>query len=228
MTATAGRPTRPETANRYLETIWCIAAEGESVRASRIAHWLDVSAPTVTVALRRLVDDGWVEISADRSIALTAAGGRLAAEVVRRHRILERWLTDVLGFDWATADLEAERLFPAVSDAVLDRLDASMHRPSTCPHGNPVPGRTPPYGHLVRLADLAVDTVASVRRVSEIAEHEAPHVLRQLADSGVNVGSEVTVAARPDERELIGVAVGNRTLDLPAEVARLVWVEPAG
>ena len=99
------------TADRYLEAIYCIAAEGEVVRPSRLAYWLAVSAPTVSDALQRLKRDGWVLIAPDRSVTLTSDGDRVATALVRRHRILERWLTDVLGFDWATADVEADRLF---------------------------------------------------------------------------------------------------------------------
>ena len=130
------------TVDRYLETIYCIAGEGETVRPSRLASWLGVSAPTVSDALQRLARDGWIDVATDRSVTLTEDGQRAAAAIVRRHRVLERWLVEVLDFDWATADVEADNLSSACSDAVIDRLDTSMGSPATCPHGNPIPGRT--------------------------------------------------------------------------------------
>ena len=139
-------PHRSETTERYLEAIYYIEHEGEVPRPGRLAEWLGVSAPTVTVSLQRLARDGLIRIAEDRSVELTDEGGVAAATIVRRHRIVERWLTDVLGFDWATADIEAQSLTHGMSALVLERIDESLGRPTTCPHGNVIPGRTPPGG----------------------------------------------------------------------------------
>src|SRR6202165_5921842 len=88
----------------YLEAIYYIWAEGEPVKSARLADWLSVSRPTVTVALRRMTRDGMVRFNARKDIELTAKGRRMAEAIVRRHRVMERWLTDALGFDWVTAD----------------------------------------------------------------------------------------------------------------------------
>ncbi|TMC39071.1 MAG: metal-dependent transcriptional regulator [Chloroflexi bacterium] len=108
----ANTQSRPpsEVIAHYLEAIYYIRAEGEVVRSARLADWLSVSRPTVTVALRRMTRDGMVRINARKEIELTARGDAAGAAIVRRHRIMERWLTDVLGLDWVTADAEAERL----------------------------------------------------------------------------------------------------------------------
>ena len=111
-----------ETAGRYLEAIYYIAHEGDVARPAGLADWLGVSRPTVTVTLQRLARDGWVELAEDRSISLTPAGEAAASDLVRRHRILERWLVDVLGLDWAAGDREASLLVHGVSDEVVDRL----------------------------------------------------------------------------------------------------------
>ena len=115
------RAVRSETVKHYAETIFYIRQEEGRVRPGRLAEWLGVSAPTVTVTLQRLARDGFVQIGADRSVTLTPTGEDLAAKIVRVHRLLERWLTDVLGLDWATADEEAQRLAPGVSERVADR-----------------------------------------------------------------------------------------------------------
>jgi len=210
--------------DRYLESIYCIEGEGETVRPSRLAAWLGVSAPTVSVALQRLARDGWIDVAEDRSVVLTPAGQVAASAIVRRHRVLERWLVDVLAFDWATADVEADGLAVAFSDAVVDRLDHSMGLPSTCPHGNPIPGRSPGYGELVALASIGPGVVAPIRRISEVAEHEARALLTTLADHGIEEGTEVEVLAALDA-DTLSVRCGVRQFELPLAAARWIWVE---
>ena len=211
------------TVDRYLETIFCIEGEGETVRPGRLAAWLGVSAPTVSVALQRLARDGWIDVASDRSVTLTEDGLVAASAIVRRHRVLERWLVDVLGFDWATADVEAEGLAVAFSDVVIDRLDHSMGSPVTCPHGNAIPGRLPGYGELVALRDLGAGVVAQVRRISEVAEHEARALLTTLAEHGIAEGSDVEVVA--NDGTTLTVRSTGREFALPVMAASWIWVE---
>jgi DtxR family Mn-dependent transcriptional regulator len=213
------------TVDKYLEAIYCIAGEGEIVRPSRLAYWLAVSAPTVSDALQRLKRDGWVELGADRSVTLTESGARTATALIRRHRILERWLTDVLGFDWAAADVEADRLSSSISDAVVDQIDVSMGSPSTCPHGNVIPGRVAPYGVLVALADLEPGTPSFIRRISEVAEHEAPALLLMLAEHSIKEGTEVKVSDTSLEPGEVAITIAGEPLTLSIEAAKLIWVE---
>ena len=217
---------RSETVDKYLEAIFYIAAEGDVVRPSRLAHWLDVRPPTVTNALARLVRDGWIDIHEDRSVTLTDAGVETASALVRRHRILERWLTQVLGFDWASADDEAERLSSSISDELIDRIDASLDFPSTCPHGNVIPCRTAPYGELLPLATQAEGAAVRIRRVSEVAEHEAREILSTLADLQLSEGTVVTVGQRTATGD-VALMVAAEVRVLPAAAAAVVWVEPA-
>ena len=216
------------TVDKYLEAIFYIAAEGEVVRPSRLAYWLSVSAPTVSDALARLKRDGWIDIGADRSVQLTESGLATATALVRRHRVLERWLTDVLGFDWATADVEADRISSAISDAVVDQIDANMGSPLTCPHGNAIPGRRAPYGTLIALADLEPDTPAVVRRISEVAEHEAPALLATLAEHSIKEGSEVRLITSDVGPGEVALTVAGEALSLSLEAARRIWVEALG
>ncbi len=144
---------------------------------------------------------------------------------MRRHRIVERWMTDVLGLDWATADLEAQTLAHGMSVTVLDRLDEQLGRPLTCPHGNVIPGRTPPSGRrLVRLVDLADGEIAPVARISEVAEHEAPQLLRLLDQRGIVPGIEIRVVRRADAGWTVRVG-GRDEIVVDPGTARAVWVE---
>jgi DtxR family Mn-dependent transcriptional regulator len=220
-----GSRLRRETVEHYLETIFYIAHEGEVVRPGRIAEWQGVSAPTVSATLGKLERDGWIAMATDRSVTTTERGESLAATVVRHHRLLERWLTDTLGLDWASADEEAQRLAPGLTDEVADRLAAHLGDPTTCPHGNVIPGRPLPYGELVALADLDPGARATVRRISEVAEHDAPQVLRQLEAFGLLPGVSVTIGDGDPGLGAIAVEVGDETVALGLAVAQLVWAE---
>ncbi len=218
------RTTRSEVTDRYLETIYYIEHEGDVPRPGRIAEWLGVSAPTVSVSLQRLARDGWVSLAGDRSVHLSDAGLVAAAAVVRRHRLIERWLTDVLGLDWATADREAAALSHGVSEVVLERLDDHLGRPSTCPHGNVIPGRRPPAGRpMLRLTELPAGVESRVFRISEVAEHDAPQLLAVLHDGGVVPEAAILVVERADGR--LRLVVEGHPVVLSDAVAAAVWVE---
>jgi DtxR family Mn-dependent transcriptional regulator len=222
----AGDPSlqRSETTERYLEAIYYIEHEGEVPRPGRLAEWLGVSAPTVTVSLQRLARDGLIRIAEDRSVELTDEGGRAAATIVRRHRIVERWMTDVLGLDWATADREAAALSHGVSEVVLERLDEHLGRPATCPHGNVIPGRRPPRGRpMQRLTDLPAGVESRVFRISEVAEHEAPQILAVLHDGGLVPDSRIVVVERAGGQ--LRLVVEGHPVVLSEAVAAAVWVE---
>jgi len=177
----------------YLEAIYYIRAEGEVVRSARLADWLSVSRPTVTVALRRMTRDGMLRLNARKEIELTARGETAAASIVRRHRIVERWLTDAMGLDWVTADKEAERLEHAVSDLVAERLYRALGKPTSCPHGNPIPGYSTMRSNELRLSALKAGETATITRISEVAQREAPPLLQYLHDRGLKPGTRIAV-----------------------------------
>ena len=168
-----------EVISRYLEAIYYMRAEGETVTNARLADWLGVSRPTVTAGLRRMTRDGLLRHDSGKEVAMTEAGDSKAAAIVRRHRIVERWLTDSLGLDWVVADEEAARLEHTISEVVEERLYEALGRPSSCPHGNPIPGHSEPVAGEVRLAGLT-SGAATVTRISEVAEREAPSLLHYL------------------------------------------------
>jgi DtxR family Mn-dependent transcriptional regulator len=214
-----------ETAGRYLEAIYYIAHEGDVARPGGLAEWLGVSRPTVTVTLQRLARDGWIDVAGDRSISLTATGETAASDLVRRHRILERWLVDVLGLNWAAGDREASHLVHGISEEVVDRLDRHLGHPRSCPHGNPIPGRGVVPAGLVRLDLLPPGAPATVVRISEVAEHEAPQLLLLLHELGVTPGRTLTVRTAG---ATLAVEVEGRLVEVDQGAARAVWVAPAG
>ena len=216
-----------EVVSRYLEAIYYMWSEGEPLRSARLADWLGVSRPTVTVALRRMTRDGMVRLNGRKEIELTAKGLRMAESIVRRHRIMERWLTDGLGLDWVTADAEAARLEHAVSEVVEQKLYEVLGRPQTCPHGNPIPGHSKAAPKERRLAALGAGARAAVSRVSEVAEREAPLLLAYLDKRGLTPGRRVDVVEVDDVGRTICIRVGEHEVTLSHDTAAKLWVVPA-
>lgn len=215
-----------EVASRYLEAIFYIDAEGEEVRSARLADWLAVSRPTVAVTLRRMERDGLLQLSPSKAIVLTERGRRLAAAIVRRHRIIERWLTDVLGLDWIEADEEAARLEHAVSEAVENRLFELLGRPTTCPHGNPIPGVSERDPAEISLDRLEVGRSARISRVSEVAEREIPVLLGYLQERGLGPGQRLKTIEVDPLNQLLRIRAGRREVSISVPLATKLWVVP--
>jgi len=212
-----------EVVSRYLEAIYYMWAENEPLRSTRLADWLGVSRPTVAVGLRRMTRDGLVRMNGRKEIELTEAGLSAAESIVRRHRIMERWLTDALGFEWVTADAEAARLEHAVSDLVEQRLYVMLGRPATCPHGNPIPGYSAASPREMRVSSLAAGARASITRVSEVAEREAPLLLAYLHQRELTPGRQIRIVEADDVGKTLRVGVADKELTLSHETASKIW-----
>ncbi len=213
------------TVGRYLEAVFYIDGEGEVVRASRLAEWLGVSQPTTSAALQRMVRDGLLKMGSAREVELTRKGRELAAAIVRRHRIAERWLADVLKFDWLEADIEAGRLEHGMSAEVADRLHVLIGKPATCPHGNSIPGVEAKRGPERMLASLRPGESARLMRVSEVAEHDAPDLLRFLTKHRFKLHGRIEMIEASRGAGTITVSVSGHRVPMSNEVARKIWVE---
>src|SRR5205807_2898154 len=156
------------TVEEYLETIYNMSAEEEVVIGARLAEKFHVSAPTVTEMLKRLVRDGFIAMDNKRQVTLTEAGKQAAEAVLRRHRLTERFLVDMLGMQWHQVHEEACRLEHFISGAVEARVVASLNHPTTCPHGNPIPGLVPDARNYLkdhralRLSSIGVGDVVTI------------------------------------------------------------------
>lgn len=213
-------------AGRYLEAAFYLEHEGEEIRPGKLAEWLGVSPPSASEALRRLERDGLATIDTTHRVRLTTLGEQVASNIVRRHRVLEVWLTEVLGLDWVTADHEAHQLAPAISDTVLERLHHRLGDPTTCPHGNVIPGSAAPARVLAPLTSLEMGAMARIARISELAEHEAPSLLTFLYDAGLVPGRLVEVVTALGAGGVLEVRiVRGASVHLSAEVAAALWVE---
>lgn len=181
----------------YCECIFELQEDSLDVIQARIAERLQVSRPAVSEMIRRLDSEGLIEQGSGR-IHLTAAGVRLAEQVVRRHRLAERFLTDILGLSWADAHHEAGRWEHVMSERVELAMNHLLGEPTTCPHGNPIPGSSYEAPESVRLADLSIGARFTVARIPEELEF-TPGLLEFLEDSHILPGNDGFVrAASPD------------------------------
>lgn len=194
----------------YCEAIFELREDDVAVIQARIAERLDVSRPAVSEMIRRMEAEGIVTVTKG-AIRLTDEGLALAERVVRRHRLAERFLTDILGLSWAEAHVEAGRWEHVISDNVEQAMTRVLGDPTTCPHGNPIPGTAYEPPTTTPLAELEVGASFTVSRIPEELEF-TPGLLEFLEDSSLQPGMEgVVTAASPDGTttvEIEGRAVG--------------------
>jgi DtxR family Mn-dependent transcriptional regulator len=170
--------------------------------------------------------------TSDRSrIQLTRKGQSIAEHLQRRHRIVERWLTDVLGLDWAKSDAEAHHLEHAMSDQVAELLNKHLGYPATCPHGNPIPGNVRNASavdqNVFQMSQAEEGAEVVVTRISEYAENVA-ELLEYLGTRGVVPGATLVVAEVAPLEGPLTLKLGPRVISMSREVANFVWVKRAG
>ena len=201
----------------YLQVLFWLHEAGLPMTGANVARAMRLSAPTVHEMVGRLERDGYIQRAADKSISFTDSGREHAEGVVRRHRLIERFLTDVLNIPWDEVHEEAERLEHAMSPVLEERMLAAIGDAKTCPHGHPIIAGTRIEG--VPLADVAIGASVRVLRF----ENEAEDLLHYLKDSGLEPGLEGTVAAHADD-EVVVRAAGGRELRIGATIAETVSV----
>jgi DtxR family Mn-dependent transcriptional regulator len=197
----------------YLEAIHELEEEGTTVIQARLAERVGHSAPSVSEMVRRLRTEGYVALNG-RQLGLTGKGRHLAESVVRKHRLAERLLTDVIGLPWDKAHVEACRWEHVISDEVEARLVEVLGHPTTCPHGNPIPGTVPSGDEedLVPLSSVDPGDQVVLRRVTEQVELDQA-ALAYLAAARFMPGRDATVKARAPD--------GTLTLDVDGDLLAL-------
>ena len=208
----------------YLKTIYKLSRGGSPAGTSAIAEQLGVAAGSVSGMLRRLTEQGLVEHVPYGGAQLTPLGEREALRMIRRHRILELFLVDVLGYTWDRVHPEAERLEHAASDELIQRLAHLLGGPESDPHGAPIPGlgvdfQEPRYP---TLAELAVGSQAVLRRVSD----EGPDTLRYLAGLDLVPGVELEMLERAPFDGPLRLRVRGKEQILGHEIAQVLEIEP--
>ena len=227
-----------ELTESYCETIYNMGMEGEVVIGARLAEKFRVAPPTVTETLKRMVRDGYVEMNDKRQVNLTPRGVELAEAVLRRHRLTERFLVDMLGMQWHQVHEEACRLEHHISGAVEERVVKALDHPTTCPHGNPIPGYVPSARTYlkdqgaIRLLSADIGQPVRILCVSEVVEDEEG-VISYLHDRNLTPGTVLCRASEPQypadghSEAAVTLTVGEQHLVVTAHVAYALWVVPA-
>ena len=170
----------------YCEAIFELQEDAVNVIQARIADRLEISRPAVSEMIRRMAAEGLITV--DETIKLTPAGQSLAEAVVRRHRLAERLLTDVLGLSWSTAHAEAGKWEHIISDAVEGALIRVLGEPTTCPHGNPIPGAGYQMPNVRPLSEVKVGDTFTINRIPEELEF-TPGLLDYLEENELLPGN---------------------------------------
>jgi DtxR family Mn-dependent transcriptional regulator len=203
----------------YLQAIYTLADEGRSVIGARLAAFLGVSAAAVSEMVHRLEREGFVRLDPRKEVHLTAGGQRLADSIVRRHRLAERMLVDLLGYEWWKTHEEAERIEHAMSPEMEERLIRVLGDPQTCPHGNPMPGATRRPSK--PLGDVARGGTATIERIPDQFEHE-PGFLQYLDTQGLRPGVRLRVV--DPSGTTLKVEVDGTVRAIRPDCAQKVWV----
>jgi len=190
----------------YLKAIYHLSSQGGFATTSDIAAMLEVAPPSVSGMMKRLSETGLIEHVPYRGVQLTHQGRHAALQMIRRHRILEVYLTQQLGYDWGDVHAEAERLEHAVSEQLIDRMAGALGDPRYDPHGAPIPTAAGEIeeAELVTLADAVVGAELVLRQVGD----ENPARLRYLAEQGLTPGTRMTVVDRQPFNGPITVRIG--------------------
>jgi DtxR family transcriptional regulator, Mn-dependent transcriptional regulator len=212
--------TRTDAAEDTLKAIWELGGDGVAVGTTTLGNVLGVTPPTTSAMVKRLVDHGLVERADDRSLALSDHGADHARRIVRRHRLLETFLSEVLQVPWDELYAEAELLEHAVSDSLLGRIDALLGHPHLDPHGDPIPQDDTDslVASDVAIADVQIGTRFRVERL----HNRNAEALRYLAELGLRPGVTVEVLEQSPFDGPLWVSVDGERVALGAPLAHLV------
>ena len=203
----------------YLQAIYTLADESGPVVSARLVDFLGFSAPAVSEMVHRMERDGLLSLDGHKEVHLTAAGRAQADSIVRRHRLAERFLVEILGFAWWKTHEEAERLEHAMSAEMEARMVQVLGDPQTCPHGNPMPGVAPAPTR--PLADLRPGERARVERIPDQFEHEAGF-LEYLDTQGVQPGVTLELVERGPA--VLRVSIEGTVRSLRPDCGQKVWM----
>jgi DtxR family transcriptional regulator, Mn-dependent transcriptional regulator len=204
----------------YLKAIYQLTPEGRPASTSDIAHLLALSPPSVTGMVKRLSEHGLLEHVPYRGVQLTGEGRRAALRMIRRHRLIEAYLVEFLGYSWDLVHEEAERLEHAVSDTMVERMANALGHPQVDPHGDPIPSADGSIHEpaCMPLSNVPVGSTVEVHRVSE----SQPERLRYIASLGLRPGVQVTVTDREPIDELVTIEVAGDQHVIGRELSRVL------
>jgi DtxR family Mn-dependent transcriptional regulator len=219
----APQPPLTRSVEDYLKSVFHLTSQGGFATTSAIAEMLEIAPPSVSGMMKRLSETGLIEHVPYRGVQLTPQGRRAALQMIRRHRILESYLTSKLGYDWGDVHVEAERLEHAVSEKLIARMAEALGSPRYDPHGAPIPTAAGEIeeAELIALSDVRVGATVVLRQVGD----EEPERLRYLAEQGLMPGTQLAVVERQPFNGPTTVRLGMETRVVGRELASVLWCE---
>ncbi len=217
-------PSATATVEDYLALLHVFERDGRPAIATRLAEQVGVALPTATATIKRMARDGWVTVDDRKEVRLTPAGRELARSVLRRHFLLELLLRKVLGLPWSRIHEEAHAMEHTVSDETLKLLESKLKNPTTCPHGNPLPGEEQAVAKWVKLTDLAPGSAGVIRRIHEFAEDNAD-LMAFLEQNDLMPGTHFVVRDVMPFNQTMTLDVEGRPVVLGLKTAEWIYAE---
>ena len=215
-------PSKPE--REALKAIYRLSRSGDEVSTGALAEALGLTAGTVTATVKRMAEQGLVDYRRYRGVVLTKAGDRAAVAAIRRHRIVERFLADMLGYPWNEADRHAMAFEHDLPDEVEERLFTALDRPETCPHGFPIPSRE---AAVIPVTPPLYDLEPGDRAIVAVPGSTEPDVVAFLDTLGLRPGVEVEVREKhPFDGPLV-LVVDGETRTVGQRIAQHIYVQAA-
>jgi len=208
----------------YLGVIYTLDRDREKVIGARLAELLDVSPPTVTVTLKRMLRDNWISIDESKCIHLTSSGSEAAQSVIRRHMLTEWLLSRVLDIPWSELHAEADKLEHSISRDVEDRLAATLEDPSACPHGNPMPGYESISNDWHVLTSFTKGDTCIIKRIHEWLENE-PETMRFLEENLVLPGNIAEIQEVLPFNKTIQIKIKEKRVTIGFDIADKISAE---
>ncbi len=209
----------------YLGIIYTLHRDGEEVYGARLAELLNVSAPTVTVTLQRMVRDKWIILDAEKKIHLTGSGLKAASSIIRRHMLTEWMLSKILNLPWSELHGEADKIEHTISGDVEKSLQETLADPTHCPHGNPMPGSESLTDSQSPLSSFHKGDKVVIRRIHEFLENDN-EMMKYLEINCVLPGSTALITEDLPFNKTIQLKIKGKSVILGLDVAKNIFVQP--
>jgi len=212
------------TVEDYLGVIYTLDRDGEKVIGARLAELLDVSPPTVTVTLKRMLRDNWISVDKSKHIHLTPSGNEAAQSVIRRHMLTEWLLSRVLDIPWSKLHSEADKLEHSISKDVEDRLAAAFEDPPACPHGNPMPGQESISNNWQALTSFTKGDTCVIKRIHEWLEDE-PETMKFLEKNLVLPGNVANIQEILPFNKTVQIKINEKLVTIGFDISDKIFAE---
>ena len=208
----------------YLGVIYTLDRDRETIIGVKLSELLEVSAPTVTETLKRMIRDKWITMDEKKEIHLTEKGNKAAASIIRKHMLTEWMLSRILDVPWSQVHEEAHKIEHSISADVAEKMQERLDDPKLCPHGNPFPGYEDMAKNWLHLVDMEKGDNFIIRRIHEFGEEDLD-LMNFLQKNGIQPTVEGVVIEKLPFNETITLQVGKREVSLGFKTAKLIFVD---